>query len=322
MTSLENLSLKQKVSQLTVKLENATMCRTEEEISKLLSPPTDLKSKEKTLKRRPPYHCISPERFPSKRSLSDREEEEEDHNEGPVPAFKRIKLKREKKIAEEEYEREIEDLKNTVESQAGLISSQSLDKDRKEEQIQGLKMELATEYSLNEKYFKQNSIQQTIAKISQISDKYHRKTEKRKVILEELEAKNSESNLLKEELANKDREINRLQSSDSLSKKELFEANNKIQNLEVTVSSLACQKDELNRQLETKLEGQQVKNLTLQKDVKKKTNMLKNLARKFVKLERDEKYHSESLLTSGKIIESLENQLKAKNIILEKYKVL
>ena len=196
-------------------------------------------------------------------------------------------------MAEEEYKREIEDLKKTVESQAARISSQSLSKDRKEEQIRGLKMELAKEYSLNEKYFKQNSIQQTIAKISQMSDKYHRKTEKKKVILEELKAKNGESNLLKEELAKKDREINQLN-----------------------------QKYELNRQLETKLKGQQVKNLTLQKDVKKKTKMLKNLARKFVKLEKDEKYHAESLVTSVKIIESLENELKAKNIILEKCKVL
>ena len=213
-------------------------------------------------------------------------------------------------------------LKETVESQAALISNQKLHKDRKEEQIRGLKMELAKEYSLNEKYFKQNSIQQTIAKISQISDKYHRKTEKKKVILDELEAKNGESNFLKEELAKKDIEINQLQSSDSLSQKELFEANNKIQNLQVTVSSLACQKYELNRQLKTKLKGQQVLNLKLQKDVKKKTKMLKNLARKFVKLERDEKYHSESLVSSCKIIESLENELNAKNIILEKCKVL
>ena len=312
-TSLENLSLKQKVSQLRVKLDNATTWKAEEEISKLLSLPNELKCKEKTLKRRPPYPCNSPERFSfSKRSLSVSEGDEDNSEcEEPVPVFKRIKLNREKKMAEEEYEKEIADLKNTVEIQAGLISSQRLSKDRMEEQIQVLKMELAKEYSLNEKYFKQNSIQQTIANISKISGKCERKREKKQIILEELEAKNNESNLLKEELAKKDREINQNQ-------KELFEGYNKIQNLEVTLSLLGSQKDELSRKLQAKLKGQEVENFILKKEVKKKSNMLKNLARKFVKLKRDEKYHADSLVTSVKIIESLENELKAKDIILEK----
>ena len=319
-SSLENLSLKQKVTELTTRLETVTKCQAEEEISKLFSPPNELKSKEKTLKRRPPYPCNSAESFPcSKRSLSDSDEED---NVTAIPAFKRIKLTREKMIAEEDYEKEIEDLKNEVESQTGIISSLRLSKDRKEEKIQGLRLELAREYSLNEKYFKLNSLQQTIAKISKISDKFNRKTKKKNAILAELQAKNEESNRLKAELAKKDREIKQLQSSASLSQQELFEANSKIQNLEVTVSSLVSQKDEIHRQLETKLEGQQVKHESLQKDVEKKTKMLNNLARKFVKLKRDEKYNADSLVASVKIIDNLETELKAKNIFLEKYKAL
>ena len=270
-SSLDNLSLRQKVSALTIRLENITKWKAEEEITKLFSPQNECKSKEKTLKRRPPYPSNSPEMLPcSKRSLSVSDEEEQD-NVAPSPV-KRIKLTREKNIAEEEYEQNIEDLKNKLERQAGLISSHNLSRDRLEEQIHGLRLELAKEYSLHEKYFKQNSIQKTIAKISKISNKYHRKTEKRKVILAELESKNDETNLLKEELARKDQEIKQLQISSSLCHKDLFDANNKIQNLEVMVSSL---------------KGQQVKNVSLEKDVKKKTNMLKNLARKFVKLKKD-----------------------------------
>ena len=125
---------------------------------------------------------------------------------------------------------------------------------------------------------------------------------------------------MREELAEKDLEIKQLQSSDSLSQKELGEAKTKILNLEVTVSSLTSQKDKINNKLETKLKGQQVKNVKLQKDIKKKTNMLKNLARQFVKLKRDEKYNAESLVASIKIIENLENELKARNVILEKFK--
>ena len=300
-SSLENLSLKQKVCELTTRLETVTKMKDEDAISKLFSPPNDPK---KTLKRRPDPGS-SLEMFP------------EDVNVATIPVVKKIKLMREKKMSEEDYEKEIEDLKTKLESQENLISSHSLSKEKKEEQVQGLRVELARVYALNEKYFNQNSIQQTVAKIAKISDKLQRKTRKKKVILEELQAKKKENNRFKEELAEKDLEIKNLQNSESLSQKELCEAKTKVLDLEATVSSLTSKKDKINNKLETQLK---VKNVNLKKDNKKKTNMLRNLARKFVKLKRDEKYNVESLVASIKIIENLENELKARNVILEKIK--
>merc|ERR1711953_1619320 len=68
-----------------------------------------------------------------------------------------------------------------------------------------------------------------------------------------------------------------------------------------------CRKAEAQiRSLEKNLEVEKIKNTNLNKEVTKKSRMLKNIAKKYVKLKKDETYNADSIKISATIIENLE----------------
>ena len=62
--------------------------------------------------------------------------------------------------------------------------------------------------------------------------------------------------------------------------------------------------------MEEKLKLQTKNNTNLEKAVTKQGRMLKNIAKKYVKLQKDETFNAESIQVSADIIERLENQKK------------
>ena len=80
-----------------------------------------------------------------------------------------------------------------------------------------------------------------------------------------------------------------------------------------------CRKAEAQiRSLEKNLEVEKIKNTNLNKEVTKKSRMLKNIAKKYVKLKKDETYNADSIKISATIIENLEKKLAGKKKTIEK----
>ena len=110
-----------------------------------------------------------------------KEEEEEENEEledpilTPIKPLKKIKLKREKNIVKEDYEKNIRKLEKKIKSQELTItlSQEQQEKEFQEKQTQkeNLLMELSKEYSTMKLLFQENGFQETINKLSQICEK-------------------------------------------------------------------------------------------------------------------------------------------------------
>ena len=174
---------KEKIQALSRELATAKGIQNEQELSKLMGgPETDgLKEKSKKLKRNLPgkRHISKKSKVEVLENNHSGEEEEEEDKEAnpiltPIKPLKRIKLKREKKMEEEEYKKEIVNLKKKLKSlKISITSSQEQnEKDFREKQTEkeNLVMELSKEYSTMKNLFQDKSFLDTINKLSEICE--------------------------------------------------------------------------------------------------------------------------------------------------------
>ena len=177
---------KEKIQALSRELATAKGIQNEQELSKLMGgQETDgLKEKSKKLKRNIPgkLHISKKSKvevLENNHSSEEEEEEEEDEEADPIltpiKPSKRIKLKREKKMEEEEYKKEIVKLKKKIKSLKLTITSsqEQNEKDFQEKQTEkeNLLMELSKEYSTTlKKLFQDDGFLDTINKLSVICE--------------------------------------------------------------------------------------------------------------------------------------------------------
>ena len=99
----------------------------------------------------------------------------------PIPPFKKIKLKREKKLTDEEYKKEIEDLKKKNSNlETSLKLCEQMRKEKfKESENEETGTKLSKRYSANEKFLEK------ISKFTQFIDKFKEETEEENCLVQE-----------------------------------------------------------------------------------------------------------------------------------------
>ena len=179
---LDLVGCREEIKKLSSELATCREKEKEQELSKLIDGDgrlgkNSLKFQEqsKNLKRKLPDR-----RHDSKKSKveeydqSSKEEDAEDEDGEsyltPIKPFKRITLKREKKIEEEDYKKEIEKMKKKIQSQKLTIKLNKEQKEKDQSEKENLLTELSKEYSTMKKLFKENDFLETIEKLSKICE--------------------------------------------------------------------------------------------------------------------------------------------------------